>query len=116
MVVRIQIDASRAVAGLNSMLQAISDATKVTLDKSAESAIQGAQSVVPVVTGQLRDSIGVKERGANFVVVAADTDYAAAIEFGDGGRVAQPYLGPQADRLQSEAARILADELDNRIG
>lgn len=116
MVVSIQIDASKAISGLESVERAITDAIQVTLDKCADSAIQGAQSIVPVVTGQLRDSIGVKEQGANYVVVAADTDYAAAIEFGTGARPAQPYLGPQADRLNTEGAKILIDELENRIG
>lgn len=109
-------DASQAIAGLENIAhQAVPEAIKATLEECAESAIQGAQSTVPVLTGQLRDSIGVKEQGENYIVVAPDTDYAAAIEFGTGSRQAQPYIGPEADKLDAEAPRIFLAELKNRI-
>ena len=115
MVIKIQFDATKAIQGLSDLERGIQEAIKTTLDECATSAIDGAQAVVPVVTGQLRDSIGVKEQGPNYVVVAADTDYAAAIEFGTSTRPPQPYLGPQADRLQSEAPRILSDALKSTV-
>ncbi len=114
MVVRIQVDTREAIRGLEGLEQGIQEAIQTTLDKSAQSAVDGAQSIVPVRTGRLRDSIGVKEQGSNHVVVAADTPYTAAVEFGVGAREAKPYLGPQSDRLQSEAPKILSDELGKR--
>jgi HK97 gp10 family phage protein len=115
LVVSIQIDVSKAIRGLQNLERGIQAAMKTTLDKSAQSAIQGAQSVVPVDTGNLRDSIRVMEQGTNYVIVGSDVDYAALIEFGNGTRAAQPYLSPQADRLQSEASGILKSELENKI-
>ena len=114
--VRILVDANETTSELQRIIeQAIPDAVKATLDKSAQSAIQGAQEVVPVQTGNLRDSIRVVEQGDNYVSVGSDVEYAAAIEFGTESRVAQPYLGPQGDRLQSEAPRTLEDELNRRL-
>ncbi|MBD0328370.1 MAG: HK97 gp10 family phage protein, partial [Pyrinomonadaceae bacterium] len=62
MVISAQIDASKAARGLEQIAQGIQEAVKATLDQSAQSAVQGAQAVVPVVTGRLRDSIGVKDQ------------------------------------------------------
>ena len=115
MVIKIEFDTRKAEQGLADLERGIQDAIATTLQEAANSAVVGAQAIVPVVTGQLRDSIGVKEQGSNYVVVAADTDYAAVIEFGTSTRPAKPYLGPQADRLQSEAPRILSDALKSRL-
>lgn len=116
MVFRIEYDPSGANRELQRILQqAIPDAVKATLDKSAQSAIQGAQEVVPVVTGNLRDSIRVVEQGSNYIIVGTDVEYAAAVEFGTGSREPKPYLSPQSDRLQSEAPRTLEEELNRRL-
>jgi phage gpG-like protein len=114
--VRIIVDASDTSRELQRLIQqAIPDAVKATLDKSAQSAIQGAKDIVHVISGDLRDSIRVLEQGDNYIVVGSDLDYAADEEFGNSKRPPHPYLGPQGDRMQSEAPRILEDELNRRL-
>ena len=81
-----------------------------TLDQCGESAIQGAQSIVPVRTGRLRDSIRVLQKSADFIIVGSDIEYAADVEFGTFRMEARPYMSPQADRLPSEGAKILENE------
>ena len=95
--------------------QAIPDAVKATLDKTGQSGIQGAQAIVHVIKGDLRDSIRVLEQGPNYIVIGTTLDYAADEEFGNSKRPPHPYLGPQGDRLQSEAPRTLEDELNRRL-
>ena len=101
--------------GLQNIDKNVDRAVSTALDKIADSIIQGAQSVVPVRTGRLRDSIGVKEKTDRSLTVAADTEYAAAIEFGTGSRPAQPYLLPQSDRMQTEGPKILGEEIEKAI-
>lgn len=114
-VVNAQIDMSKATSALDKLANEIDKAVQQALEESAQSAIEGAKGVVPVRTGRLRDSIGIKQRTKDSILVAADTPYAAAVEFGASGRAARPYIGVQADRMQSEASRILGEAIKRII-
>lgn len=111
----VKIDVTKATKGIKTLESDIKKATATALTNIAQSAVQGAQSTVPVDTGRLRDSIGVKEKTDKVAVVAADTEYAAAIEFGTSRMAARPYVGPEADRLETAASRMLQDEIDKVI-
>lgn len=55
-----------------------------------------ARQLVPVDTGELRDSIH-----ETFLGVAADADHAAPVEYGVPGRTpARPFLTPAAERCR----------------
>lgn len=60
---------------------------------AAEHVRNSAQSLCPVDTGRLRDSISVNTDG-NTAVVSANTDYAAYVEFGTSKMPPKPYLVP----------------------
>lgn len=91
----------------------IEKALQEGLDEVGQSIVEGAKQTVHVITGDLRDSITILERGKDFVIAGTDLYYAAAEEFGTATRAAHPYLGPQADRMQSEAPRILQQRVNS---
>jgi HK97 gp10 family phage protein len=99
----------------DSLDRDIEKAFEEGLDEIGKSIVDGAQSTVHVITGQLRDSIQVTERGPGYVVVTATASYAADEEFGNSRRPAHPYMGPQADRMQSEAPRIMQDKINRAL-
>lgn len=111
MVFTIKIDVSELQQGVENIEDVLSTAISEALDNMAEQAIEGAQSTVPVATGALRDSIESGDKTENSIEVGASVEYAPFVEFGTTRMVAQPYLGPEADRMQSEAPRILIDIL-----
>jgi HK97 gp10 family phage protein len=90
--------------------QAIADGLK----EIGDSIVEGAKAIVPVRTGRLRDSISIQELGPQHVTVGAATEYADAVEYGTYRMAARPYIGPQLDRMQSEAPRIIQDKI-NRV-
>jgi HK97 gp10 family phage protein len=55
-----------------------------------------AQDIVPVRTGNLRDSIHVERNGYADYAVVASAPYAGFVEFGTRYMAAEPYLGPAA--------------------
>jgi HK97 gp10 family phage protein len=119
MVFKVTVDATKVIQALGVIATKVPEAVQATLKRAAEEAIQGAQSDVPVDTGALRDSIRIMEQGENYIVVGAGDDadlkYAAYVEFGTSKMVAQPYMGPQADKMNSRLAEIFVQELNKRL-
>jgi len=72
---------------------------KQALLKAAEAAASRARELVPVDTGELRDSIYAEEteEGARF---GATADHAAHVEFGTWKMAAQPFLRPAVDAMK----------------
>lgn len=64
---------------------------KVALDIEAT-----AKTIVPVDTGNLKNSIGSEIDGLT-AEISATTDYSDYIEFGTSRMNAQPYMGPALD-------------------
>lgn len=102
------------------------------ISEGAQLLVTEAQSIVPVDTGALRDSIHAELVTATDtkieVAVMPDTPYAARIEFGFVGRdslgrmyhnVAQPYMRPAFDNKQDEVRQTIKDhvieELDTEM-
>ena len=54
-----------------------------------------SQDLVPVDTGNLRDSLTLDEDGGS-ATVSTDVPYALAVEFGSARQAAQPYMRPAA--------------------
>lgn len=65
-----------------------------------------AKQVVPVRTGNLRNSIQTDaEPGALRATVGTGVDYAIYVEYGASGRPPRPYLTPAAEAERPEFAR-----------
>lgn len=75
---------------------------QVILVEVAEFIEMRAKQLVPVVTGNLRDSIRVIVQGWQ-ILAAAGADYASMVEFGTTVVAARPYLIPAIE----EGARLL---------
>lgn len=65
----------------------------------AEQVADLARAMVPVETGELRDSIVVTDEG-----VTAGTDHAVYVEFGTYKMPAEPFMRPAADEADESAA------------
>lgn len=115
----VKIDVSEGLEALDQLLyivnEAVPAAAQATLERAANESIQIAQSVVPVKTGALRDSIRILEQGENYIVVGSDLGYAAHVEFGTSRMSARPYIGPAADAMNSRLSEIFAEELESRM-
>ena len=110
----ITIDATQAIKGINAILTGIPKAMGRTLERAAQEVVAGAQDIVPVDTGALKASIKVSESSKNYIIISAgDNDrvhYAAYVEFGTSRQSAQPYIGPQADKMNSRLSQIFSEE------
>lgn len=69
----------------------------------AEGIKDDAQNTVPVITGQLRDSIQAEEVDDG-AVVYSELEYAPIVEFGGHNRPAKPYLVPAAEAHTTDPA------------
>lgn len=106
-----EADTSEANNGFDSLEAGLRNAIDSALYLCGLNAVEGAKQVVHVITGNLRDSITILDRGENYIEVGTAVSYAAAEEFGNQYRPPHEYMGPQADRLQSEGPEILLGEI-----
>lgn len=84
------------------------DANAVML-AGAEVVLEHALDLVPVDTGELKDS-GAVDREE--VSVGFGTDHAEAVEFGTSRSPAQPFLRPAVDEHQDEILEAMQKKLD----
>jgi HK97 gp10 family phage protein len=71
-----------------------------------------AKTLVPVVTGSLRDSITTHLNGLVAEIVAGEgLDYAVIIEYGAHNRPAKPYLRPAAEEYTEEFVRAITEAM-----
>lgn len=80
--------------------------SKDELDQMTIEAERNANRLVPVDTGQLRDSITIDLRENSIV---AEEDYAVFVEFGTINQSPQPFLGPAARQAFKDGIRRLKD-------
>lgn len=69
---------------------------------TAEEVAAIAQSIVPVDTGNLRDSIHAVKEGDMKAAVVTEVEYAPYVEFGTSVQTPQPYMRPAADIVGAE--------------
>jgi hypothetical protein len=85
---------TKAIAdGLARAQQRVEEALASNLDAAVDEAEQLMKSRVPVVTGELRDSIGRDDSG-RVRRIRVSAPYAAVIEFGRPGTSPQPFWRP----------------------
>jgi HK97 gp10 family phage protein len=78
---------------------ALPEKTKVVVAKTARDIEADAKNVVPVDTGNLKNSIDVEfENDGLTAIVAPHTEYAVLVEFGTRRMSAQPFMTPAAER------------------
>ena len=77
---------------------------------------ESAKQKVPVITGQLRNSIvteiDLESPNIVSIEIGPTEDYGDDVEFGNSRRPAKPYLRPAAD----ENTEAVAEEMAKRIG
>lgn len=79
--------------GLKNIADMLENSMESIILSAGESVKNSAQSMCPVDTGKLRDSISVSAEG-NKAVISANTDYAAYVEFGTSKMPPKPFLVP----------------------
>ena len=96
---------------LQAQLKEIADADYTpALEKGIREAIlPEAQLLVPVDTGELKNTLDVR-RENNDVLLVAGTNHALPVEFGTIHMAAQPYMRPAIDNKSKEALKIAAKE------
>ena len=76
-------------------------------DALAEDVLGNARALVPVLTGNLRDSLHVESEGPVARVVT-DVVYAGQVEYGGSHNPPEPYMRPAADTASTETAALAA--------
>lgn len=95
----------------NKILKLVEDKVEESLQDVGKLVVEDAQTIVPVDTGKLRDSIDFNKIDKTTINIVADTDYAADVELGTLKTRAQPYLRPAVYKNRD---RILK-QFKNRI-
>ena len=87
----VKSNAAKVLAALGATGERI--VSKVAADVEAD-----AKALAPVDTGKLRNSIGTEKTGPLSRVVYATAEYAVFVEHGTAVQMADPFMGPAADR------------------
>lgn len=131
----VNFSARSSFTGLNQSvaLNTYQAANRLSVEQSAEVILEEAEAIVPVDTGELRESghTEIEVNGAEATgYVVFDSDHAAYVEFGTGqrgaaspgagdgpydpnwpGMVAQPYLRPALDTARPAIVEIFRDNV-----
>jgi len=99
--------------------QALQEAAKLAITKACFDTQAKAQAIVPVDTGNLKNSIQVdlSELEELSGEVVPQAEYAVYVEFGTSKMPAQPYMTPAAEEVGASFVevmeRLMAAELGN---
>lgn len=92
--------AARLIWRGNEIEEKVTAAAKAAVDETTRATAEQAQQRVPVLTGQLRNSIRAEPASTGPLItgrVVAGMPYALFVELGTSRSPAQPYLRPSAD-------------------
>lgn len=99
-----RVDASRALAGMDSLIRAVESANPDAFEEGSTFILDGARQVVPVKTGRLKNSLRVISKSPVELLGGTNTvPYARVVHDGLGrGRnsAPRPYLKSNVDRFQ----------------
>lgn len=99
---------------LNAQLKALSDLeTKVAEMAMASIILEDSQALVPVDTGELKNSGHIDD--TNGVRVIYDAGHAMFVEFGTYKMNAQPYIRPAIDNGQARIVRAAGGAIQAEI-
>lgn len=92
----------------------VEEAIETALIACAEQAIDYATDIVPVDTGNLRNSITKEyDKSEHVVYIGTDVEYAPYVEFGTYKMEARPYLKPAVANRVEECKKFLQQYLGN---
>lgn len=96
-------------------IKSVEDAVSKALTASALIVEGQAKALVPVDTGNLRNSITHEVEGKE-ARVGTNVEYAPFIELGTSKQTAQPYLNPALEMNKGNIKKIFADALSKAVG
>ncbi|MEV6036031.1 HK97-gp10 family putative phage morphogenesis protein [Nonomuraea sp. NPDC052116] len=100
-VARLEVAIDNATAKTQAMV-------KAAVKKTGFDTVAGAQALVPVDTGNLKNSIGVDFDSDGYGFEAGATaNYGGFIEWGTSKMAPQPYLGPAFERTSEEFVKAI---------
>lgn len=99
---------------LTKQLNAISS-LKLSSKAAATIIYNRSQELVPVDTGELKESGEVIDVGNNQFTVQYGTDHAIFQEFGTSTQHGTPFLRPAIDDTRDEVLKATADEIEKEI-
>lgn len=100
-IARLEVALDKATAKTQTMVKAA--AKKTGLDT-----VTAAQALVPVDTGNLKNSIGVDFDSDDYGFEAGATaNYGGYVEFGTSRMAPQPYLGPAFERTSEQFVKAI---------
>lgn len=106
------------IQGLDKLLSQLGSLAEINKAEATKEAAQivldEAQVLVPVDTGELRDSGHLEEQEGSIEVVFG-TDHAIPIEFGTSRMEAQPFLRPAMENKRKEVLDATAEEVQEQI-
>lgn len=75
------------------------------IEKWADEIVEQAQTLAPVKTGRLRQSIRKEDPAEKKIDIIADTEYSLYIEYGTKNRTPQPFLRPAMIKVIKDKER-----------
>jgi len=91
---RLEVSGFEKAAALKTLASAVKGYVDEALKAAADLCVSEAKRLAPVRTGRLRDSIRILERGAGYVIVGSDVEYAPYVEFGTYRMAPRSFLRP----------------------
>ncbi len=94
------------ITGLATFAAGIEEAIAKGVEDTADQIVDTAQSIVPVRTGALRDSIHAEPTGDpdawRVIAGSDDVEYAPFVEYGTSRMAAQPFLTPAVEQHRGD--------------
>jgi len=104
---------------LTTIHERVAEKALVKMDGSADRATRRMKQVVPVDTGELRDSIKVRwlsREGTKLEFeIYADAPYAPDVEFGTVHMTARPYMNPTIEEERPKFQRDINDAVNEAL-
>lgn len=125
--------ATATPGNMSGVLAKIKQAVQISVDLACEIVVEEAKALVPVRTGELRDSIGFQTEEADGKIigtVSATSPHAGYVEYGTGqrgaaspgrgpypysatwkGMPAQPFMRPAVDMARDAVKEVFVDNV-----
>lgn len=101
---------------LRRLGKVVEQATDAAAEEIAEEVAWDAEAMVPVDSGELRDSIEVEKTKDGYRVGPRDdVEHALFVEWGTSRSPAQPYMQPAAAGKQKKYRKVAAAEINRRV-
>lgn len=107
----------------NAIVTAAGDALQAALEKAAGDLVAEMKREAPELhaatserqPGELRDSIGIAERGNDSVTIEASAPYARYVEFGTSKMAAEPFFFSSIRLLARRTNRTIAASISHAV-